>query len=349
MCVIAFVQFRPRLGTRSAVISQYSNRSGDFAELTSSPEGIDANGTLSIHIGRGEIESLWSGGSVAGLSDRQLIERFNTGRDAAGEAAFAALVSRHGPMVLNICGQLLGDHHHAEDACQAVFLVLAGKAQSIREPDLLANWLYGVALRTSRCARQELFRRRKNEEGGLTVHPPSGAFIESGTKTPDQAMLDREQAEALHGELERLPSSFRLPVVLCYFEGLTVEEAAKRLRAPDGTVPQPAGQGEGKAPPPFDPSRRRVARCAVHRRYEYTSVVRIDRPPAVRDHDESRDQFRGRPGCARLCLGLRAYTRQGDSSIGVLHQAAIGHRYVRASRRCSVRRGALEAIPGQDG
>ena len=68
----------------------------------------------------------------------------------AGEAAFAALVARHGPMVLGVCRQLLGDHQHAEDAFQAVFLVLARKARSIRDPDLLGNWLYGVALRTAR-------------------------------------------------------------------------------------------------------------------------------------------------------------------------------------------------------
>ena len=105
----------------------------------------------------------WSGSSgrssraarIAGLSDRQLLERFTAGgRDPAGEAAFAALVARHGPMVLGVCRQLLGDRHHAEDAFQAVFLVLARKARSIRDPDLLGNWLYGVALRTARCARQ---------------------------------------------------------------------------------------------------------------------------------------------------------------------------------------------------
>ena len=99
-----------------------------------------------------QLGTLFECGSVAGLSDRQLIERFTAGRDAAGEAAFAALVARHGPMVLGVCRQLLGDRHHAEDAFQAVFLVLARKARSIRDPDLLGNWLYGVALRTARCA-----------------------------------------------------------------------------------------------------------------------------------------------------------------------------------------------------
>ena len=112
-----------------------------------------------------QIASLFDGGSVAGLTDRQLIERFTARRDAAGEAAFAALVSRHGPMVLEVCWQLLGDRHDAEDAFQAVFLVLARKARSIRDPELLGNWLYGVALRTARKARGQNTRRRRKEEG----------------------------------------------------------------------------------------------------------------------------------------------------------------------------------------
>ena len=98
-----------------------------------------------------QLGALFEGGSAAGLSDRQLIERFVAGHDQAGEAAFAALVARHGPMVLGVCRQLLGDHQHAEDAFQAVFLVLARKARSLREPELLGNWLYGVALRTARA------------------------------------------------------------------------------------------------------------------------------------------------------------------------------------------------------
>ena len=114
-----------------------------------------------------QIESLFESGSFTGLSDRQLLERFAAQRDAAGEAAFAALVGRHGPMVLGVCRQVLGDPHHAEDAFQAVFLVLARKAASIRDPDLLGNWLYGVALRTARCAKRQLDRRRKHEEGDV--------------------------------------------------------------------------------------------------------------------------------------------------------------------------------------
>src|SRR5262245_12405338 len=181
-----------------------------------------------------EIESLFDGGSVAGMTDRQLLERFNARRDAAGEAAFAALVSRHGPMVLEICRQLLGDRHHAEDTFQAVFLVLARKARSIRDPDLLANWLYGVASRAARCAKLQLARRRKHEEGGSMRRPGPDSSVP--VRPAEQPAIDREQAAALHEEVDRLPRTFRLPIVLCYFEGLTLDQAARRLRWPGGTV-----------------------------------------------------------------------------------------------------------------
>jgi RNA polymerase sigma factor (sigma-70 family) len=179
-----------------------------------------------------QIESLFAGGSVAGLSDRQLIEQFVSGRDSlAAEAAFAAIVSRHGPMVLYVCRQLLGDHQHAEDAFQAVFLVLARRARSVRDPELLSQWLYGVALRTARNARRRLARNRRREED-LAMQR-----LEAGLARPaDQPAIDREQAEALHAEIDRLPATTRLPVILCYFEGLSLAEAARRLRCPAGTI-----------------------------------------------------------------------------------------------------------------
>jgi RNA polymerase sigma factor (sigma-70 family) len=185
-----------------------------------------------------QIETLFEGGSVAGLTDRQLIERFNARRDDVSEIAFAALVSRHGPMVLDICLQLLGNPHDADDAFQAVFLVLARKARSIGDPELLANWLYGVALRTARNAHMQRARRRKKEEAAMTRHSRSDTslLIDPSVSTPEQSVLAREQAEALYYEIDRLPGPFRLPVVLCYFEGLTLEEAAQRLRCPAGTV-----------------------------------------------------------------------------------------------------------------
>jgi RNA polymerase sigma factor (sigma-70 family) len=187
-----------------------------------------ANATTSVVR---QIESLYGGGSVAGLTDRQLVDRFVTTRDAAGEDAFAALVARHGPMVLGVCRQLVVDRQHAEDAFQAVFLVLARRARSVRDPDLLGNWLYGVALRTARKARGRLVRQRRREENRNVTHVET-----SSTQAADQMAVTREQAETLHDEVERLPGTFRLPVVLCYFEGLTLDQAAQRLRCPAGTI-----------------------------------------------------------------------------------------------------------------
>ena len=178
-----------------------------------------------------QLGSLFEGGSAAGLSDRQLLERFTRRGGPADEAAFAAIAARHGPMVLGVCRQLLGDHHHAEDAFQATFFVLARQARSIRDPDRLGTWLYGVALRTARKARTRLARRRQTDQDGAARQPEAPP-----ARAAEQGLLDRERAEALHVEIDRLPGAFRLPVVLCYFEGLTLDEAAHRLRWPVGTL-----------------------------------------------------------------------------------------------------------------
>jgi RNA polymerase sigma factor (sigma-70 family) len=185
----------------------------------------------------GQIESVFDGSSVAGMTDGQLLERFTAGRDAAGDAAFAALVTRYGPMVLHVCRQFLSDRHHAEDAFQAVFLVLARKACSIREPELLGTWLYGVAIRTARKAKVRLDRRRRNEDSDIMKHQGwgSGIAVELTVEPAEDAALAREQAEALHEEIDRLPQAFRTAVVLYYFEGLTLDDAASRLRWPAGT------------------------------------------------------------------------------------------------------------------
>jgi RNA polymerase sigma factor (sigma-70 family) len=187
--------------------------------------------TASSSVAR-QIESLFEGGSLAALSDRQLLDRFNAQRDAAGESAFAALVVRHGPMVLGVCTALVGDRHHAEDAFQAVFLILAQKARSIGDPDLLGNWLYGVALRTARCARIRLARRCKIEETGAIANAGASVAVPSA----EEVFLAHEQAELLHDEIGRLPRAFRQAVVLCYLEDVTVYEAARRLRCSHGTV-----------------------------------------------------------------------------------------------------------------
>jgi len=183
-----------------------------------------------------QIGTLFEAGSAVGLSDRQLLDRFHSSRDSAGEAAFAALVARHGPMVWRVCRQLLDDRHLAEDAFQATFLVLAQKSRSIRDSDRLANWLYGVASRTARRAQARLARQRQKEEASTVLSARPMAVAEPMAAPADEAVMASEQFKALHGAIERLPDRFRLPVVLCYLEGLTVHQAASQLRWSHGTV-----------------------------------------------------------------------------------------------------------------
>ena len=109
-------------------------------------------------------------GTVAGVSDGQLLARFNAHRDELAEIAFTALVRRHGPMVLRVCRQVLGDWHTADDAFQATFLILARRAGSIHRPELLGHWLYGVASRTARTAKVRNERRRRRESSGADRH-----------------------------------------------------------------------------------------------------------------------------------------------------------------------------------
>ena len=134
-------------------------------------------------------------------------------------------------MVLSVCEGLLGDAHDAEDAFQAAFLILAKKARSIRDPDLLGNWLHGVARRTAQKAKARRARwrvRAGREEAMCSIAVADGpAEIES---------VRREETAMLHEEVDRLPESLRAPIVLCYLEGLTHGEAACRLRWPIGTV-----------------------------------------------------------------------------------------------------------------
>ncbi len=185
-----------------------------------------------------QLETLWSAGAIAGLTDRQLLEQFNAARDPAAQAAFTALVHRHGPMVLGLSRQLLHDKHHAEDVFQAVFLVLARRAPTIRDPDLLANWLYGVSLRTARHAKARLRRRRECDWRNRVAYPAGDSTAEHALRVPsvEETALAREQTEGLHQEIDRLPNAFRVAVVLRYVEGQTIDEIAGRLNWPVGTV-----------------------------------------------------------------------------------------------------------------
>ncbi len=195
-----------------------------------------------------QIELLFDGGSAAGLSDRQLLERFTARRDSTAEAAFAALVARHGPMVMRVCRDLVRDVHLGEDAFQAVFLVLACKAKSIRDPGLLGNWLFGVAVRTALRTRSRLIRQRNKEGGAVMRYSSTGSNgpVEPMVDATRQSTLGSDELAAIHEEISRLPKAFRLPVVLCYFEGLTLDEAARTLCWPPGTVRSRLARGRDK-------------------------------------------------------------------------------------------------------
>ena len=178
----------------------------------------------------GQLQTLFDVGVVAGLTDCQLLERFLARREKEAEPAFAALVTRHGPMVLNVCRSLLRNPHDAEDAFQVTFLVLARNAGSLRCPDRLGPWLYGVAHRTARQVKARDRRRRRREMNAAMF----------GTRPEvdghDFTVEIGEEIEALHEEIQRLPAKYREAIVLCDLQGETHDEVARRLGRPVGTV-----------------------------------------------------------------------------------------------------------------
>src|SRR5205823_2442648 len=156
----------------------------------------------------------------AGVSDAELLGRFVRTRD---EAAFELLVWRHGAMVLGACRRALGSPEDAEDAFQAVFLVLAGKAASVSRGAALPAWLHRVALRLAvRLARS----RRPVAE--LAIDPPAAVACDPVERDELRGVLD--------AEIDRLPEHCRRAVVRCYLEGLSGSEAARLLGCPTGTV-----------------------------------------------------------------------------------------------------------------
>jgi RNA polymerase sigma factor (sigma-70 family) len=174
-------------------------------------------GTLLRHLHR-----LAAGRPLSAPGDHQLLEDFTARRD---EGAFAALVARHGPMVLRVCRRVLHHEQDAEDAFQATFLVLARHIGSIRKREALAGWLYGVAYRTAMEAKRRAARRR-NHESRLRAQAPR--TVSSPTWDDVQAVLDEE--------VRRLPEAFRSAFVLCVLEGKSGPEAAAELGVKEGTV-----------------------------------------------------------------------------------------------------------------
>jgi RNA polymerase sigma factor (sigma-70 family) len=170
------------------------------------------------------IQTLLDWGTMGGWPDDRLIDQLRCAQGAR-EAAFRALIHRHGPLVMGICRRVLGDEHAAEDAFQATFVVLLKKAGTLRHVDLLSNWLHGVALRTATKEKVKAARRRvvewqaAGEARGEPDHPERSEL---------RTVIDEE--------IRRLPERYRVPVVLHYLEGLRLEVIASRLGCPVGTV-----------------------------------------------------------------------------------------------------------------
>ncbi len=172
-----------------------------------------------------EIESLFNWGALGSRSDGQLLDQFLAGQDGS-EAAFRYLIQRHGPMVQGICRRILGNDHAADDAFQATFLVLVKKAETLRDRDLLTNWLYGVTVRIAKKERSKAIRR------GVVERRAADARATGEGSDADQMEL----RSILDEEIRRLPERYRLPLILCYLEGLRHEDVARRLDCPVGTV-----------------------------------------------------------------------------------------------------------------
>jgi RNA polymerase sigma factor (sigma-70 family) len=163
------------------------------------------------------------------LPDDRLLRRFVARHD---EASFAALVRRHGPLVLGVCRRLLSDPSDVEDAFQATFLVLVRRAATLDGRRTLGPWLYGVARRTALKARAGARCRRARQQEVTDMPAPQAA----------DPLENRELQQLLEEELDRLPEKYREPLVLCYLQGRTHEQAARELGRPPGSMSRHVGR-----------------------------------------------------------------------------------------------------------
>ena len=163
------------------------------------------------------------------LSDQNLLREF---RERGDEAAFEALLHRHGPMILSVCRNILGREADAEDAFQATCVILARKAGTIRKSASLASWLHGVAYRTALKARVRAGTREKHES------------LAPGRSASDLDDISwREVRHVLHEELTALSERYRAPLVTCYLEGKTQDEAALQLGMAKSTLKERLERG----------------------------------------------------------------------------------------------------------
>jgi RNA polymerase sigma factor (sigma-70 family) len=186
-----------------------------------------------------DVGTLWNLGVIGDKTDGQLLERFTHG-DESAELAFAALVDRHGPAVLNTCRSILRDEHEAEDAFQATFLVLVRKSRSLWVRDSIGPWLHQVAYRAACCVRKARVRRMRHERrASLEI---SDRAREAQTGEPRRI----KAAEVLHEEIECLPERYRAAVILCDLEGRTHEQAARHMACAVGTAKSRLARGRAR-------------------------------------------------------------------------------------------------------
>ena len=176
------------------------------------------------------VRRLSMAGDRACVTDGDLLKRFLASQD---EEAFEALVRRHGPAVLAVCRQVLGNVHDAEDAFQATFLVLLHKARTLNNPEVVGSWLYGTAYFTAMNARVGIARRRKHEERATNMAPTIS------TERP----LTATELEPVLEELARLPAKLREPLTLCDLHGNSRSRAASLLNCPEGTISSRLARG----------------------------------------------------------------------------------------------------------
>lgn len=177
----------------------------------------------STHSLLGYVRSWLASARTHSGSDGELLRRFVKRRD---ETAFAELLDRHGAMILGLCHRLIGDSHIAEDVFQATFLVLARKGRSIRRPDSLGAWLYGVAYRLALKART---KQKRQEPQAIPDRAAPGP-------DPLDDISARELLATIDAELQQLPDVYRLPLIHCCLEGRSLEEAALLLGWTPGSV-----------------------------------------------------------------------------------------------------------------
>ncbi len=201
---------------------------------------IKNEGTILRHL-----NTLFNIGAIGTLTDGQLLERFADGHGEAKELAFAALVERHGPFVLRICRAVLGNEHEADDAFQATFFALVRKANSLWVQDSLRPWLHQAAFRAASHDRAARTRRRVHERA---------AAMRSEWRDSDNGSDELESV--IHEEINRLPSRYRIAVVLCDLEGRTLAQAARHIGCAVGTVKSRLARGREKL-------RRRLFRRGV--------------------------------------------------------------------------------------